>query len=144
MAKIKKIIAREILDSRASPTIEAIIQLADGSVGIFSSPSGISIGKSEAHELRDHDLKRYRGLGVLVALEKIARDIAPHLIGIEASDQRQIDQKEVAHRRLRKGVDRGDHPAPGEEGAEDNQTEGQDQEDEVPGLEHPPAFLNHD
>ena len=96
MAKIKKIIAREILDSRASPTIEAIIQLADGSVGIFSSPSGISIGKSEAHELRDHDLKRYRGLGVLVALEKIARDIAPHLIGIEASDQRQIDQILIA------------------------------------------------
>lgn len=96
MAKIKKIIGREILDSRASPTIEAIIQLTDGSVGIFSSPSGISIGKLEAHELRDHDPRRYRGQGVLVALEKIARDIAPHLIGIEASNQRKIDQTLIA------------------------------------------------
>lgn len=85
MAKIKKIIAREILDSRATPTIEAIIQLADGAVGTFSTPSGISIGKSEARELRDHDPKRYGGQGVLTALEKIAKDIAPHLIGQEAS-----------------------------------------------------------
>lgn len=92
MAKIKKIIAREILDSRATPTIEAILELQDGAVGIMSVPSGISIGKSEARELRDHDPRRYHGQGVLVALEKIARDIAPHLIGLEASDQHQIDE----------------------------------------------------
>jgi len=55
MAKIKKIIAREILDSRAVPTIEAIVELDDSSVGVFSVPSGASVGKNEALELRDND-----------------------------------------------------------------------------------------
>lgn len=91
MAKIAKIIAREIIDSRATPTIEAIIELADGAVGTFSTPCGISIGKSEAYELRDHDPKRYGGQGVLTALEKIVKIIAPHLIGQEAK-QDAIDQ----------------------------------------------------
>ena len=91
MAKIKKIIAREILDSRGNPTIEAIIQLADSSVGIFSTPSGISLSKFEAVELRDTNLKRYRGMGVLTALEKIAKVVAPTLIGQEASNLYNID-----------------------------------------------------
>lgn len=92
MAKIKKIIAREILDSRGIPTIEAIIELADLSVGVFSTPSGTSVGKNEAFELRDKDPKRYSGLGVLTCLEKIAKILAPKLIGQEASDQSKIDE----------------------------------------------------
>lgn len=92
MAKIKKIIAREILDSRGHPTIEAIIELEDLAVGVFSTPSGISVGKFEAVELRDKDPKRYTGLGVLKALEKIVRDVAPKLIGNEALNQEAIDK----------------------------------------------------
>lgn len=91
MSKIKKIIAREILDSRGNPTIEAIVQLADLSVGTFSTPSGISISKSEAVELRDSDPKRYLGMGVLTALEKIAKILAPALIGQEAESLASID-----------------------------------------------------
>ena len=70
MAKIKKIVAHEILDSRGYPTIETIIQLDDSSVGVFSVPSGSSIGKHEAMELRDKDPKRYEGRGVLKNLQK--------------------------------------------------------------------------
>lgn len=91
MAKIKKIIAREILDSRGYPTIEAIVELTDSSVGVFSSPSGISIGSYEAHELRDQDTKRYNGMGVLSALEKIVTLLAPGLIGQDAQNQQKID-----------------------------------------------------
>lgn len=91
MAKIKKIIAREILDSRGIPTIEAIVELEDSSVGVFSTPSGISIGKSEAVELRDNDPKRYAGLGVLNCLEKIARILAPKLLGQDAKEQAKLD-----------------------------------------------------
>ncbi|MBI3282753.1 phosphopyruvate hydratase [Candidatus Curtissbacteria bacterium] len=91
MAKIKKIIAREILDSRGVPTIEAIVELADSSVGVFSTPSGISVGKSEAVELRDSDPKRYGGLGVLTCLEKIVQVLAPIIIGQDAKDQAKLD-----------------------------------------------------
>lgn len=91
MSKIKKIIAREILDSRGKPTIEAIVQLDDSSVGTFSTPSGISVSKSEAVELRDGDPKRYQGKGILKALEKIANVVAPSLINQEANDQANID-----------------------------------------------------
>ena len=80
MAKISKIIAREILDSRAYPTIEAIVQLDDSSVGIFSVPVGLSIGKHESVELRDKDPKRYAGRGVLKCLENIVKVLAPLLI----------------------------------------------------------------
>lgn len=95
MAKIKKIIAREILDSRATPTVEAIVQLDDLSVGIFSVPSGISIGKHEALELRDGNPKRYGGKGVLKALEKIYTVLAPLLIGKDAKDQEKIDMEMI-------------------------------------------------
>ena len=92
MAKIKKIIAHEILDSRGFPTIEAIVELSDSAVGVFSSPSGTSVGQYEAFELRDHDPARYRGLGVLKALEKIVSILAPGLIGQQANDQQKVDQ----------------------------------------------------
>lgn len=91
MAKIKKIVAREILDSRGIPTIEAIVELEDNAVGAFATPSGTSTGKGEAAELRDHDLKRYAGLGVLSCLEKISKVLAPVLIGKDAKDQKELD-----------------------------------------------------
>src|SRR3989344_816946 len=92
MAKIEKIIAREILNSQGYPTIEAIVQLQDKSIGIFSSPTGHSVGKYEARELRDGDTKRYQGLGVLEGLRKIHPILAPRLIGQEAGYQEQIDK----------------------------------------------------
>lgn len=91
MSKIKKIVAREILDSRGVPTIETIIELEDGSAGIFSVPSGASKGKHEAKELRDSDPSRYAGLGVLSALKNISQIIAPKIIGLDANDQSSLD-----------------------------------------------------
>lgn len=91
MAKIKKIIAREILDSRANPTIECIIELDDDAVGIYSVPSGASVGKHEAVELRDKDLNRLDGLGVLNCLKTIAQVLSPRLIGQDAANQQNID-----------------------------------------------------
>lgn len=91
MAKIKQITAREILDSRGNPTIEAIVVLHDDSVGIASCPSGTSIGGYEAMELRDRDSKRYEGRGVLKAIENITGTIAPHLLGRDANNQQEID-----------------------------------------------------
>ena len=92
MANIKKIVAREILDSRGYPTVEAIIELEDGAVGAFAAPSGISVGKHEAVELRDGDVKRYAGKGVLKALINIHSKISPMLIGKNAADQASIDK----------------------------------------------------
>lgn len=91
MAKIKKIIAREILDSRAHPTIESIIELEDGAVGIFSVPSGASVGKHEAVELRDKDTNRFDGLGILNCLKNISQVLSPLLIGQDANNQESID-----------------------------------------------------
>lgn len=92
MANIKRIIAREILDSRGLPTIESIIELYDGSVGAFATPSGISIGKHEAVELRDGDLARFAGKGVLKALINVHSKLSPLLIGKDAVNQKQIDK----------------------------------------------------
>src|SRR3990167_456670 len=91
MAKIKKIISREILDSRGDPAIEATVILADDSFGVFSTPSGLSTGKHEAVTLRDKDPARYSGKGVLQALEKIYSVIAPSILGKDAAEQRKID-----------------------------------------------------
>ncbi|KKR54838.1 MAG: Enolase [Candidatus Curtissbacteria bacterium GW2011_GWA1_40_24] len=91
MAKIKKIISREILDSRGDPTIEATVILDDDSFGVFSTPSGLSIGKHETVELRDKDQARYSGKGVLRALEKIYSVISPSILGKDAAQQRIID-----------------------------------------------------
>ena len=88
---IKKIIAREILDSRGNPTVEAMVVLRDGSVGIAAVPSGASTGKHEALELRDKS-KRYGGKGVLKAVKNVNTKIAKALSGKDAAQQRKIDQ----------------------------------------------------
>src|SRR4030042_1746129 len=92
-ATIKTIKAREILDSRGNPTIEAQIELSDGSVGVAAVPSGASTGKHEAVELRDGDKCRYGGLGVLKAVSNVNNKIAPALTGMIASVQEKIDGK---------------------------------------------------
>ncbi len=91
MAKIKNIIAREILDSRGNPTVETKIILDDGTVAKASVPSGASTGIHEAHELRDGDKKRYGGLGVLTAVNNVNEKIAPKLIGFDIIKQAEID-----------------------------------------------------
>jgi enolase len=88
--KIKSIKAREILDSRGNPTVEAEIETAAG-VFFASVPSGASTGKREAKELRDGE-KRYLGKGVLKAVENVNKIIAPKLIGKDATEQRKIDE----------------------------------------------------
>jgi enolase len=94
--KIKKIFAREILDSRGNPTIEVDVTLESGVVGRAAVPSGASTGENEALELRDGDKKRYLGKGVLKAVENVNTVIAPVLVGECALDQRGIDQKMIA------------------------------------------------
>lgn len=79
-AKIKKLDAREILDSRGLPTVECILELTTGEVIAASVPSGTSVGKHEAIELRDNDKSRYLGNGVLKAINNIQTHIAPHLV----------------------------------------------------------------
>ncbi len=88
--KIQKITAREILDSRGNPTVEATVVLQDGSVGTAAVPSGASTGSHEALELRDGG-KRYGGMGVLKAVKNVNEKIAPALLGMDASRQRAID-----------------------------------------------------
>ena len=90
MADIMHIFAREILDSRGNPTVEAEVVLDDMSVGVAGVPSGASTGVHEAHELRDGG-DRYLGKGVLKAVENVNETIADELVGIEADDQRLID-----------------------------------------------------
>ena len=91
MAAIQKIQAREILDSRNQPTVEAKITLSDGSIGIASVPSGASTGKFEALELRDGDLTRYNGQGVLKAVANVNEKIAKIISGLEL-EQKDFDQ----------------------------------------------------
>ena len=77
MSTISRLTGREIFDSRGNPTIEVDVLLSDGARGRAAVPSGASKGATEAHELRDGDPSRLRGLGVLRALENIHRTIAP-------------------------------------------------------------------
>ncbi|HWA51885.1 MAG TPA: phosphopyruvate hydratase [Patescibacteria group bacterium] len=96
MAKVQKIWAREILDSRANPTVEAYCLLDNGIVAISSVPSGISTGTYEAHELRDGDPKRYKGKGVLKAVENVTNILGPAIIGMDPNQQEEIDKKMMA------------------------------------------------
>ncbi len=89
---IESIQAREILDSRGRPTIEAEVYLANGVVGLAQVPSGASTGSFEAHELRDDDKKRYGGKGVLKAVDNVEQKISPALIDLDAIDQELIDR----------------------------------------------------
>ena len=91
MPKIKKIIAREILDSRGNPTVEVKVILDNNITAKASVPSGASTGTHEAHELRDGDKSRYLGLGVLQAVNNINTEIAKKLKGKEITDQEEID-----------------------------------------------------
>ena len=92
MPKIVEVNAREILDSRGNPTLEAEVFLEDGSAGIFAVPSGASTGEHEALELRDKDPKRFFGKGVLTAVDHIKNRIGPAIIGLEALDQLSVDR----------------------------------------------------
>jgi len=96
MADIVNIHAREILDSRGNPTVEVDVTLADGAFGRAAVPSGASTGEHEAVELRDNDLKRYGGKGVLTACVNVNRIIEPELAGMDAADQAGIDRKLIA------------------------------------------------
>ena len=92
MSAIKKIIAREVLDSRGNPTIEAEVYTESGAAGSAMVPSGASTGVREAIELRDNDKSRYLGKGVLTAVKNIHEKILPALSGKEVTKQAEIDQ----------------------------------------------------
>jgi len=92
MAKIKKVYAREILDSRGNPTVEVEVTLEGGIVGRAQVPSGASTGSREAVELRDGDKKRFLGKGVLKAVNNVNNFIAGELIGKDVERQEEIDR----------------------------------------------------
>ena len=91
MTEIAAIHAREILDSRGNPTVEADVVLADGAIGRAAVPSGASTGEHEAVELRDGDKAHYLGKGVLQAVENVESILAPELTGMDATNQRLLD-----------------------------------------------------
>ena len=95
MAVIEEVGAREILDSRGNPTVEVEIALDDGTLARAAVPSGASTGQHEAVELRDGDPERFGGKGVEGAVAAVLDEIGPELIGIEAVEQRVVDQKLV-------------------------------------------------
>src|SRR3982074_1962585 len=92
MSSITEIKAREILDSRGNPTIEADVTLDRGALGRAAVPSGASTGEHEALELRDGDAERYLGKGVEQAVQSVEERIASALSGLSASDQMLIDR----------------------------------------------------
>jgi enolase len=96
MSEIVSVIGREILDSRGNPTVEADVWLSDGSMGRAAVPSGASTGEHEAVELRDGDKSRYLGKGTLKAVGNINDEIAPAVMGMEASRQIEVDRKMIA------------------------------------------------
>ena len=95
MFNINQIKAREILDSRGNPTLEVDVTLENGTVGRAAVPSGASTGAHEAVELRDNDKARFKGKGVSKAVENVNKDLAKALIGLNAKDQKSIDQKMI-------------------------------------------------
>src|SRR5438128_1018860 len=92
MPTIIDIVAREILDSRGNPTVEADVTLASGATGRAAVPSGASTGEHEARELRDGEAARYLGKGVRKAVRNIEEKIAPALKGLLSTDQIEIDR----------------------------------------------------
>ena len=91
MSAISQVTAREVLDSRANPTVEVDVTLSDGAPGRALVPSGASTGANEAHELRDGDPRRYGGRGVLQAVSNVRGPIAERIIGMSALDQEALD-----------------------------------------------------
>jgi|SRR5581483_3566746 len=96
MSLIRQIFGYEILDSRGNPTVKVRVTLDDGTIAYASCPSGASVGRYEALELRDHDEKRYRGLGVTKAVDNVNKIIAAKLNGMDALNQHNIDSTMVA------------------------------------------------
>ncbi|MDR2799003.1 MAG: phosphopyruvate hydratase [Bifidobacteriaceae bacterium] len=92
MSSIELITAREILDSRGNPTVEVDVILEDGAFGRAGVPSGASTGAFEAVELRDGNKSRYQGKGVQKAVDHVLENIAPQILGMEASEQRLLDE----------------------------------------------------
>ena len=92
MALIEAVGAREILDSRGNPTVEVEVLLDDGIVQRAAVPSGASTGAFEAYELRDGDKTRYSGKGVLKAVAAVIDELGPAIEGVEASEQRIVDE----------------------------------------------------
>lgn len=95
MTEIIDIVSREVLDSRGNPTVEADVYLSSGSMGRAAVPSGASTGENEAVELRDGDKARYLGKGVRKAVANITDEILPALLGMDASEQRVIDNRMI-------------------------------------------------
>lgn len=91
MAAIESVYARQILDSRGNPTVEVVLDTEDGARGIGLVPSGASTGEAEAWERRDGDKSVYMGKGVLNAVKAVNEEIAPKVIGMDATDQRALD-----------------------------------------------------
>ncbi len=91
MSTISRVLAREVLDSRGTPTVEVDVILADGALGRALVPSGASTGSNEALELRDGD-SRYGGLGVMKAVANVHREIAPAIVGLPALEQQSVDE----------------------------------------------------
>ncbi len=94
MTTIDSVFAREILDSRGNPTVEADVVLENGVLGRAAVPSGASTGEREAVELRDGDKKRYLGKGVLTAVANVRDVLAPALEGFDAADQAGLEAME--------------------------------------------------
>ena len=92
MTRVEAVLAREVLDSRGNPTVEAEVHLAGGAVGMAIAPSGASTGEREAWEKRDDDERRYLGKGVLNAVAGVHDEIAPLLVGRDATQQDAIDR----------------------------------------------------
>src|SRR5689334_4886308 len=92
MSSIVDVVAREILDSRGNPTVEADVLIESGVMGRAAVPSGASTGKREAQELRDKDKARYGGKGALKAVEHVNTEISEAIMGLDAQEQSFIDK----------------------------------------------------
>ena len=92
MTMIESVLAREVLDSRGNPTVEVEVLLESGALGRAMVPSGASTGENEALELRDGDKSRYLGKGVLKAVDNVNERIAPEVLGLDATEQVEVDQ----------------------------------------------------
>src|SRR6202167_6670913 len=94
--KITRVSARQVIDSRGNPTVEADVYVGTGARGRAAVPSGASTGEHEALELRDGDKSRYLGKGVLKAVAHVRQEIAKAVKGMDASDQAGVDRRMIA------------------------------------------------